>query len=569
MVDDNELLRRYVEEQSQTAFAELVARHIDLVYGAALRRVGGDAHSAHDVTQKVFITLARKAASVMRHPSLLGWLHTSTRYAATNLVREQQRRVAREQISTGEESVAGSEAPADWEQLRPWIDDALDGLGKRERAAVLMRFFAGQSWAQIGATLRVSEDAARKRVNYALERLRKTLARRGVTSSAVALGTALAQAPATVAAPAGLAGSIAAGAMSAAGGGATLGLGSALVVFMSTAKLNLGAGLLAAAAVATFLGTASIATLTWQEHRFLATERAAQAAQLKTAQDWIAKLRAQIGEMGQRVEAQKQQAEASARAAGAPEADKPARSTAPKLSGDALRFAVEDLLLADPDYRELARREYRIRAQKDFGAFIAAQQLPPENAEALRELLVQRMEARAERARAFARNGPPSGAKLEMLSDTGSMAYSVSSSDDPEIKVIDTMKTLLGAARFEEFKAYERLRGYSLPADLIALDLQDQQQALSTSQKQQLQQLLAETQTYPGAMGREPTETPVPTQAESAVVARAQNFLSPEQTRLFERHLVEQRVAGSLRNRYLNRTFTPNGPAGTAPKVGK
>ncbi|MDO8541065.1 MAG: sigma factor [Opitutaceae bacterium] len=75
---DSDLLRLFVEQGRQESFTELVSRRIDLVYAAALRQVGGDAHRAQDITQQVFIDLARKAASVSRHSSVLGWLYTST-----------------------------------------------------------------------------------------------------------------------------------------------------------------------------------------------------------------------------------------------------------------------------------------------------------------------------------------------------------------------------------------------------------------------------------------------------------------------------------------------------------
>src|SRR5438445_9720749 len=99
MPDDQQLLQQYARERSESAFGELVTRHIDLVYSAALRVVNGDAHFAQDVTQTVFIDLARKARSLPRGVVLAGWLHRHTCYAAATAVRTERRRRTREQTA--------------------------------------------------------------------------------------------------------------------------------------------------------------------------------------------------------------------------------------------------------------------------------------------------------------------------------------------------------------------------------------------------------------------------------------------------------------------------------------
>src|SRR5580704_2989440 len=99
MSEDAQLLRRYSAERSEAAFAELVRRHVDLVYSAALRLVNGDAHSAQDVTQQVFTELARRAKPLARHPALIGWLYTTTRRMASRVIRSDQRRAARERTA--------------------------------------------------------------------------------------------------------------------------------------------------------------------------------------------------------------------------------------------------------------------------------------------------------------------------------------------------------------------------------------------------------------------------------------------------------------------------------------
>lgn len=233
MSDDAKLLQDYAEERSEKAFAELVDRHLTLVYRAALRQLGGDAHRAQDVTQVVFTDLARKAGSLAGRPVLAGWLYTSTRYAAAQAVRSEQRRRAREEKAQIMDELLSNSAPVpDWNQLRPVIDDALHRLNDRDREAVLLRFFEGKPFAEIGAQLAVSEDAARVRVDRALDKLRTLLSRRGVTSTSAALATLLAN-EALAGAPAGLAMKITAGAV--ATGGAT-----AVSTFIGMTKLQLG-----------------------------------------------------------------------------------------------------------------------------------------------------------------------------------------------------------------------------------------------------------------------------------------------------------------------------------------
>ena len=92
---DTELLRAYCDDASEEAFTELVRRYIDLVYSAALRQVGGDAHRAQDVAQRVFLALARKAGSLRDRPTLVGWLFVATRLAAIKAIRSESRRLAR------------------------------------------------------------------------------------------------------------------------------------------------------------------------------------------------------------------------------------------------------------------------------------------------------------------------------------------------------------------------------------------------------------------------------------------------------------------------------------------
>jgi RNA polymerase sigma factor (sigma-70 family) len=220
MTDDSELLRRYAKDRSEEAFAELVGRHLNLVYAAALRLVGGDAHRAQDVAQQVFTALARQAAPLSHHASLTGWLYTCTRYTAAKAVRTEQRRQKHEWEAQSMHDLLEATAPeASWDRLRPVLDDVMGELDARDREAVLLRFFESRPFVDIGAALRLTEDAARMRVDRALERMRRRLARRGFTSTSVALAAILTN-QAVAAAPSGLQRTVAGAALAGAAAGA-------------------------------------------------------------------------------------------------------------------------------------------------------------------------------------------------------------------------------------------------------------------------------------------------------------------------------------------------------------
>lgn len=288
--DDAELLRRYAEEGSNAAFAELVRRHVGLVYAAALRQLGGAVHRAEEVTQGVFIDLARKAGALARRTEIVGWLYTSTHHAAAKLKRDEQRRQHREQEAhTMQEISSDSADRIDWDRLRPVLDSAMHELGERDRAVILLRFFQGRRFAEVGHTLGMSEDGARMRTERALEKLHGLLARRKITSTTAALGLLLANQPA-VAVPAGLAASVAGAALAGTAGTAALTAGGMTGIFFSTMTTKIGwmVGLTAAG-----LG---LGTAVWQNQEAQAARsRAETVAQERDA------LREQVAGMRQRV----------------------------------------------------------------------------------------------------------------------------------------------------------------------------------------------------------------------------------------------------------------------------
>ena len=186
MIPDCDLLRQFTEEGNEAAFAEVVRRHADLVYSAALRLTNGNSALAQDMAQQVFIDLANKAARLTGHPTLVGWLHRAIRYHAYNIIRTEQRRRVREHEATlMHQNLSTPET--DWSQLSPLLDEAVGQLNAADGEAVLLRFFQGKSHREIGDVLGLGEDSARKRIERALGKLRTYFARKGVKISSALL----------------------------------------------------------------------------------------------------------------------------------------------------------------------------------------------------------------------------------------------------------------------------------------------------------------------------------------------------------------------------------------------
>jgi RNA polymerase sigma factor (sigma-70 family) len=248
--DDNALLRQYVECGSEEAFAGLVTRHIDKVHSVALRHTRNP-HQAEEITEAVFAILATKARHLRKWVILSGWFYQTARLTAVTFLRSEMRRAHREHEAHLQAMLNENEADA-WVQIGPWLDAAMAGLNELDRHAVVLRFFDGKSMQEVGTVLGASEEAAKKRVNRAVEKMRLFFAKRGVALSTAVL-TAAISANSVQAAPAALAKSvIAAGlAKGAASGISTVILLGGALKFMAWTKLNLGLTALLMAGVAT------------------------------------------------------------------------------------------------------------------------------------------------------------------------------------------------------------------------------------------------------------------------------------------------------------------------------
>jgi RNA polymerase sigma factor (sigma-70 family) len=206
MTSDLDLLRQFAHENSQDAFSEIVRRHLNLVYSAALRQVRLP-QLAEEIAQSVFADLARNAGKLNSETILTAWLYSVTRRTAIDVIRKESRRQLREQIAVEMNNMNAT--ANDWTQIEPLLDDAMAALDETDRSAILLRYFENKNLREVGESLKISDDAAQKRVSRAVERLREFFSKQKIAVGASGLAV-LISANAVQSAPIGLATTISA-----------------------------------------------------------------------------------------------------------------------------------------------------------------------------------------------------------------------------------------------------------------------------------------------------------------------------------------------------------------------
>lgn len=478
-MDDAALLLAYSEQHSEQAFRELVRRHLPVVHAAALRQVNGDAHLAQDVAQRVFISFARKAAQLTRQPAIVGWLYTAARLEAARAVRTELRRRRREQ-----QAVMNSpdpEPPA-LDPLGPILDEAMSDLGHADREAVLLRYFSGRSFGEIGEALRISEDAARKRVDRALDKLRDALGRRGFASTAAALGGVLTSHAAPPVLPA-VAAAVTTGAC------AQLGAGSAipLALLMSSTKTVVLAASLVAAAGAWY----------WHDHR--AWQHADEQRAAAQAEVAAANLR-EPQQLAELATAQRELADAEKAVATPP--------PAPAAVGRVPAY------LTDARYRELSRASSRARFHLEFQRLYRQLNLTPEQIDTFEAVMARQHEAQLDAAIARA-----TGQDVQTVFQRSGAAWS------------ESMRQLLGDDGFKQLDDYLKTMPVRAFLDRFAVQSAAVGPALTPAQSDQLATLaLANDVMYRQGKGTDPG-----TVNWNAVWDPATKLLTPDQLALLQR----------------------------------
>jgi len=257
-ISDYELLDQFVRHSSEAAFSTLVERHLALVHSVALRQTD-DLHAAQDISQAVFIILARKAATLRAGTVLPGWLYYTARLTAANFRRAEWRRSRREQEAAMQ--LDQNEAAPDvvWRELSPHLESAMARLKPRDRDALVLRYFQNRSMAEVGAALGWTQNTAQQRVGRALEKLRKLFIKRGCVIGVTALAGII-SANAVQAAPTGLAGTVASNALAsgAVAASSTFTIAKGVSNIMTWTKIKT-----AAVVTVGLLGIGGISTATW------------------------------------------------------------------------------------------------------------------------------------------------------------------------------------------------------------------------------------------------------------------------------------------------------------------
>ncbi|MFT3869620.1 MAG: sigma-70 family RNA polymerase sigma factor [Nibricoccus sp.] len=517
--NDRDLLLRFARNGDQDAFGVLVRQYIGLVYHSALRSVG-DAHAAEDIAQQVFTLLARKAAKVCSHETLIGWLHTTTRLEAHQFLRRERRRAAREKEALMHDDLPSPNPVQDWERLRPVIDVALDQLRATDRDAVLMRFFNNQSFAAIGEQLGMTENAARMRVDRALDKLNGILSSRKITT--VSLAAALATEAVAASTPPALAAQVSAQALT----GAMLGAGSGITatIFTMTTSSKI---IVVASCILVAIGAGSA----FYERRQLAESRAQFTAikhqiELAHADEKVDKVR--IASL------EKELANAKLAQNGV---IKPPSMPVPRAQ----------LWYSNPEYARLSLEQFRASLSGKYGPLYRAMHLSSDQIAAFEAIQVECQQGVIDIWAAAESQGIASG------SDNSASTSVARMTSAPVTLRDEKLKALLGDDNMKQYVDYDGLKGRPAVTfvPMLAGDLYTAGTPLAVNQGDQLRQTIVNhtkvTKEPMASDGGTPIYRIVSQTDWNAVAEDAGAFLSEEQLAVLKKRTAVEAADAQLK----------------------
>jgi RNA polymerase sigma factor (sigma-70 family) len=548
MTDTQQLLADYVATGSEAAFRDLVSRYVDLVHSAAVRLVNGDTHLAEDVTQTVFADLARLARTLSREVMLGGWLHRHTCFVASKTLRGERRRQERERQAV-EMNALEDHSAANLASLAPVLDEAVNQLSAEDRAAILLRFFEQQDFRSVGESLGSNEEAARKRVDRALDKLHALLKVRGVTLSGTALAATLAAGSVT-AAPAGFALSISTAALAtaAAGTGTTL----TILQIMSMTKLK------AAVITAVVAAGITIPLLMQQQAKTQLTEVNEALQQQTQRSEELAAENARLAKL-------------AAQPAPTPVATNNPSLELLRLRGEVARLRQEvsnerlrtngpsalSGIKANPEMWKLIRDQQKVGMGSIYKDFAKKLNLPKEQSEKLTELLADNVMENIDHITAVLRDGM-TPAQMEPIFA------------GQEAAMLEKISELLGPEALAQYQEYTKRLASNITAEQFKGMLTGEKAEQETKSRQLYDMMLEETQQILAGAGLPADYQTLPmlnfrniaseTEAEKnlklmdsvyeRVIVRADSFLSPEEVGKLEefrsKAISAQRMALSL-----------------------
>lgn len=430
--NDMQLLQEYATGHSEEAFSALVSRYINLVYSAALRSVNNP-HQAEEITQSVFVILARKSGMLRRGTVLSGWLYQTARLTAANYLRSELRRLHREH-QAHMQSTLNESAPDAWPQVGPLLDGAMAELNEKDRNAIVLRFFEGKPLKEVGEALGASEDAAKMRVNRALEKLREIFLKRGITLPAAALAAVIAG-NSIQAAPAGLAAAVAAGACHA----SAL---TASTLFLLKGTMQTMTWIKATAAV----GAAAIIALQWhqnsqekQQVSQLQTQVAQQTDINRAQQAELEKMKERSASVARTMENMSHDV---AKARATISAARPLPSQAAPASPPAVKPSMITEMMKDPDMLKAMRAQQVMMVKLQYGALVKQLNLTPDQADKFYQTLVDGQMRSVESGSSMLSGANP--------------AEAVKSAADQQKETDSNLQALLGDAGFAAYKDYQQ-----------------------------------------------------------------------------------------------------------------